>query len=255
MPSSPRALIFLCLVSVLSASCSRGVVHPVNTGREYGDKVPIMVSHIGKGSRHYILQDILCFDYMCRTQAGKKKAMRQISFDDYKKRLRKNAKKGLYQNLSPPRKAQPKPDSIKIPKDTMITAAVVPKPTTVAPAPPMLERDSLITLGDLLFEYNSDKLQNDHISPLESLAAFLHARPNILVEVTGHTDNTGAERHNVALSTRRAQVVMEYLVDHGAVFERITFEGFGSSRPVADNKTAQGRQKNRRVEVRLSEPK
>jgi outer membrane protein OmpA-like peptidoglycan-associated protein len=118
-----------------------------------------------------------------------------------------------------------------------------------------LERDSLITLGDLLFEYNSDKLQSAHIAPLESLAVFLHARPNINVEVTGHTDNTGQERHNVSLSTRRAQVVMEYLVDHGAVFERITFEGFGSSRPVADNKTAQGRQRNRRVEVRLSEPK
>ncbi len=254
MPFSPRTPVLLLFIVVLISSCTRGVFQPVNEGREYGDPVPIMVTHIGKGSRHYVLQNIICFDYLCRKQAGKKKAMRQISFEDYKKRLQKNAKKGLYKDLSPPRKPRPvKPDTIKIPKDTVI--AVAKKPTTIAPAPPILERDSLITLGDLLFEYNSDKLQSAHITPLESLAAFLHARPNINVEVTGHTDNTGQERHNVSLSTRRAQVVMEYLVDHGAVFERITFEGFGSSRPVADNKTAQGRQKNRRVEVKLSEPK
>lgn len=254
MLSYPRTLVLLCLVVISFISCTRGVVQPVNTGREYGDPVPIMTSHIGKGSPHYILQNILCFDYACRLRAGKKKAMRQISFDDYIKRLQKNAKKGLYKDLSPPRKPKPvKPDTVRIPKDTVIAAA--PTPSTVAPAPPVLERDSLITLGDLLFEYNSDKLQSAHITPLESLAVFLHARPNINVEVTGHTDNTGQERHNVSLSTRRAQVVMEYLVDHGAVFERITFEGFGSSRPVADNKTAQGRQRNRRVEVRLSEPK
>lgn len=242
----------IALLAFACAACSRGVVHPVNAGREYGDPVPLMVSHIGKGSPHYVLQNILCFDYLCRLKSGKKKAMRAISFEDFKKRLRKNAKLGEYKNLSQPRPKPAKKDSVVIRKDTVVIAPSAPAP---APPQPVLSTgDSLIVLGDLLFEVNSAKLHNQHIATLDTLSEFLVKHPTITVSITGHTDNTGAEHHNVALSTRRAEGVSDYLTAHGVAFERINFEGFGSSQPIADNRTEEGRRRNRRVEVRLKEP-
>ena len=242
-----------CFVAYLCSSCVRGAFRPVNAGREYGDPVPIMVSHIGQGSPHYILQNVLCFDYLCRTKAGKKKAMRAISFEDFKKRVRKNAKKGEYKGL------------IQVPKKVKqdsIPAKKKPVPIVIAPEPipevaaPILKSDSLIILGDreVLFEINSAVLKGKHIVVLDSLGKFLQAHPTLEVEVTGHTDNTGAESHNVVLSTRRAEGVADYLVNHGAIFDQVSFEGFGSSRPITGNETPQGRSRNRRVEIRLHDP-
>lgn len=239
------------LFALILSSCTRGAFQPVNTGREYGDPVPLMVSHIGAGSPHYVLQNVLCFDYLCRKKAGKKKAMSRISFEDFKKRIRKNAKKGMYKNLVPPKAKPTKKDSVILPpKDSVVIA---PPAIAIAPVPPepVLKSDSLIVLSDLLFELNSSKLRDEHITALDNLGAFLQAHPSIRIRVTGHTDNTGTERHNVALSTRRAGVVAEYLVDHGATLERITYEGFGSSQPITDNRTEEGRKRNRRVEVLL----
>jgi outer membrane protein OmpA-like peptidoglycan-associated protein len=241
----------LVLAVWLCCSCTRGAFQPVNKGREYGDPVPLMVSHIGGGSPHYILQNVLCFDYLCRKKAGKKKAMSAISFEDFKKRIRKNAKKGMYKNLTPPKKAV-KPDTMIVKKPLPVVApapAIVAEPTVGEQ--PVLKADSLITLGDLLFETNSSKLKGEHFEALDSLAKFLQRHPTLDVEVTGHTDSTGTERHNVALSTRRAAAVADYLVDHGANFDRISYEGFGSSRPIASNATERGRGRNRRVEVRI----
>lgn len=243
------------LVSILCLACARGAFQPVNVGREYGDPVPIMVSHIGQGSPHYILQNIVCFDYLCRKQAGKKKAMRRISYEDFKKRLRKNAKRGEYKNLNqlrPTPRPAPK-DSTIVKKDTVVIAASPTEPPH--PSPVLASGDSLIVLDDLLFELNSAKLRDRHLGRLDTLCRFLASHPTISVSVTGHTDNTGAERHNVTLSTNRAQGVADYISKHGVSYDRISFEGFGSSRPVADNSTADGRQRNRRVEILLKENK
>jgi len=240
----------LALIVWINSSCTRGAFQPVNKGREYGDPVPLMVSHIGDGSPHYILQNVLCFDYLCRKKAGKKKAMRAISFEDFKKRIRKNAKKGMYKNLTPPRKAVA-PDTMLIKKTEPVVVPAPPIATEPIVSEPILKSDSLITLSDLLFETNSAKLKGEHFAALDSLAKFLQEHPTLEVEVSGHTDNTGTERHNVALSTRRAEAVMDYLVSHGATFDKISFEGFGSSRPIAPNTSDAGRGRNRRVEVKI----
>ncbi|MBL7865426.1 MAG: OmpA family protein [Cyclobacteriaceae bacterium] len=245
---------------LLCTGCVRGVFHPVNVGREYGDKVPIMVSHLPKpyqasGEGHWPGQKIICFNYMCRTIIGKKKAMKQISFDDFKKRVRKNAKKGEYKDLKPivpkqaPKKMVPAPEPIRAPKDSIATIV-----TTQEPAAPLLKADSLITLGDLLFETNSFVLKGQHYAALDSLAKFLTKYPVINVSISGHTDNTGTEHHNVALSTKRAGSVYDYLVKAGVDLHRISFEGFGSSKPIDSNDRPEGRSKNRRVEVLLSNP-
>lgn len=244
------ALLLLAAVACVPSKKS-SAFHPVNTGREYGDPIPLMVSHIGDGRPHYILQNVLCFNYMCRKAAGKQKAMKRISFADFKKRIEKNAKKGMYKNLTPPKpKPSIKKDTIKVRKDTVVIAPQV-TATTEIPAAPVLKQDSLITLGDLLFELNSAHLHDEHISALESLGAWLKAHPTVNVRITGHTDSTGTERHNVGLSTRRAQGVADYLVKQGADLDRITYEGMGSSVPIATNRNETGRKRNRRVEVLL----
>lgn len=249
----PYFVFALLLTSFLCGSCVRGVFQPVNVGREYGDPVPLMVSHLGHSGPHYFLQNILCFDYMCRKGMGKRKAMRAISFEDYKKRIAKNAKKGMYKKpVTAPTPKVLKPDTIPVQKKAEPVAIVSPAPSVDAP---ILKADSLITLNDLLFETNSYKLKGEHFFALDSIARFLQAHPTLDVKVSGHTDSTGTERRNVALSTRRAEVVAQYLVDKGAMLDRVSFEGYGSSQPIQGNETEQGRSKNRRVEILISNPK
>lgn len=253
----------LLFTIVLSGACvPKAAWAPVNVGREYGNgNIPIMESHLPKANQwamartghHYSLRQILCFDYKCRKMIGRRKAMKAISFDDFKKRVHKNAKKGVYDKpaTTTPKVKPTKPvkvDSvvvIKDKKDTVIAAA--------APLP-VLKADSLITFSDFLFETNSSKLKQKHFASMDSLARFLVLHPTLNVMITGHTDNTGAEHHNVALSTRRAEVVAEYLSSQGVDFDQISFEGFGSSKPIAPNTSPEGRGKNRRVEIILHDP-
>jgi OOP family OmpA-OmpF porin len=71
------------------------------------------------------------------------------------------------------------------------------------------------------------------------------------VEVDGHTDSRGSDAHNLDLSQRRAAAVRQYLVGHGIAPERLEAQGFGESKPVADNDTAHGMALNRRVELNV----
>ena len=76
----------------------------------------------------------------------------------------------------------------------------------------------------------------------------LLAKPTIKVEVDGHTDNQGLASANLALSQQRAEAVVAYLASKGVSSTRLSAKGFGQTKPVADNATADGRQKNRRIE-------
>jgi len=143
-------------------------------------------------------------------------------------------------------------DTIKINKDTARIAKTKPLPVVETP---VLKADSLITLNELLFETDSYKLKDVHYAQLDSLSKFLLAHPALEVSVAGHTDNTGNERHNVTLSTRRAEVVAQYLINKGVADEKVFFEGFGSSRPIRGNETREDRGKNRRVEILIRDPK
>ena len=126
-------------------------------------------------------------------------------------------------------------------------------PLEIRPSPkvdaPVLKSDSLIVLNEFLFETNSSTLKVEHFSALDSIMDFLLSHPSLDVKISGHTDNTGRESHNKTLSTKRAEVVAEYLIANGVSGGRVTFEGFGSSRPIAPNSTDAGRNKNRRVEL------
>lgn len=86
---------------------------------------------------------------------------------------------------------------------------------------------------------------------IELMAPVFAIRPNVEVRIDGHTDSEGSEDFNRDLSLRRAQAVLDYMVAAGLPEANLTAEGFGESQPVADNATAEGRAKNRRIEFNL----
>jgi len=111
------------------------------------------------------------------------------------------------------------------------------------------ERGMVVTLGDVLFNTDKAKLSAGGIANVGKLADFMSKYPQRRVIIEGNTDSRGSERHNQALSERRADAVKNALIDMGIGSDRITARGLGESSPVATNDSAAGRQLNRRVEI------
>lgn len=86
---------------------------------------------------------------------------------------------------------------------------------------------------------------------MDRLVTFMKENEGKRVTLSGHTDSIGTAAYNQKLSERRANAVKAYLVKKGVAASRITAQGFGETKPIADNKTRQGRAKNRRVEIRV----
>lgn len=105
--------------------------------------------------------------------------------------------------------------------------------------------------GEVLFDFDSDRLKPQADPLLVELAAAITARDPEWVVVEGHTDDRGGAEYNRSLSQRRAQAVADRLAALGIPAARVTVKGFGASRPVAPNTTEDGRSRNRRVEVVL----
>ena len=103
--------------------------------------------------------------------------------------------------------------------------------------------------SDVLFPTNSSYLTDKAKVELAKLSKILKDDTSKKIRVDGHTDATGTEEYNVWLPDKRAASVKKFLEDNGVGASRITIKGHGPSKPVADNKTPEGRQKNRRVEV------
>ena len=100
------------------------------------------------------------------------------------------------------------------------------------------------------FEFDSAKLTADSTAMLDEGVKILKRHSDMKVEIAGHTDSHGSDGYNQGLSERRAQVVADYLVAHGANGDNISVSGYGESHPVADNGSEEGRAANRRVELR-----
>lgn len=100
----------------------------------------------------------------------------------------------------------------------------------------------------VLFGFDQAKLTAQSQSTIDDLIKILNKYPDTDVEIQGHTDNTGTEKYNQALSERRASVVSNYLSDHGIGLQRLSTIGYGLKNPKYSNETADGRAKNRRVE-------
>jgi len=116
------------------------------------------------------------------------------------------------------------------------------------------ERGLVLTLGGVLFEFDSAVLKPEALLATARVAGFLIASDDRETLVEGYTDSQGSEDYNLELSLRRAQAVRAALIESGVEGSRIAAAGHGPSYPVADNDTAEGRASNRRVEILILNP-
>jgi outer membrane protein OmpA-like peptidoglycan-associated protein len=110
-----------------------------------------------------------------------------------------------------------------------------------------------VVLNNILFETGKSILTSGSNMELDRLVNIMQDNAQMKIEISGHTDKTGSEPLNFKLSEDRAKAVVEYLVQKGIERSRMEFRGFGSLQPIADNTTAAGRSKNRRVEFKILE--
>ena len=123
-----------------------------------------------------------------------------------------------------------------------------PSAPTAKPAPASVKQ-AVVIQADALFDFDKSVLRPDGRKSIDDAVAKLKGVDLELVIATGHTDSVGSDAYNQKLSERRAAAVKDYLVSKGIPAAKITTIGKGESQPVATNKTAEGRQKNRRVDI------
>jgi OmpA-OmpF porin, OOP family len=143
----------------------------------------------------------------------------------------------------PPPAAAPAPapePQVAAPKQESAPAAVA------APAP-----EKVTLQADALFDFDKASIRADAQGRLDDVVARAKGVSVETVAVVGHTDSIGSDAYNMKLSQRRAASVKDYLVKHGVPADRVRTEGKGEGSPIADNKTREGRQKNRRAEIEL----
>ncbi|WP_293958532.1 OmpA family protein [uncultured Fusobacterium sp.] len=104
----------------------------------------------------------------------------------------------------------------------------------------------------VLFDFNKYEVKNKVKGSLNTLAKALEENPDIRIKIDGYTDFIGSEGYNLDLSVKRAKSIKNYLVDRGVKSSNISIEGYGKQNPIANNATAAGRAKNRRVEFIIS---
>ena len=114
------------------------------------------------------------------------------------------------------------------------------------------ERGLVLTLGDVVFEAGKASLQPSAMTAIDRLAQLLSVYPERSIRIEGHTDAVGDDAANQELSLRRAAAVRDALLARGVDASRIEAVGYGATRPIADNRTESGRQKNRRIDIVLS---
>jgi len=106
-----------------------------------------------------------------------------------------------------------------------------------------------VILKNIFFDFASAKLLDESKAELQQLTQFLRDNPDVKIRITGHTDNIGRQAYNLDLSQERARSVANYLLGEGIDMFRVSYKGLGSSEPVAENNTEEGRAQNRRTEL------
>jgi outer membrane protein OmpA-like peptidoglycan-associated protein len=114
-----------------------------------------------------------------------------------------------------------------------------------------IEIGERIVLRNVFYQTDSFALDSKSLVELDKVVMFMEATPSLVVEIGGHTDNTGSQEHNLWLSGKRAGEVAAYLVARGILQERIEFRGYGMEVPVTTNETEDGRALNRRTELKV----
>ena len=138
-----------------------------------------------------------------------------------------------------------RPRKVKEPK---VEPVKDPEPPTVVPED--IQR-TMIRLSNALFAFDKFDLNDEARAMLDEVVAWLRDNPELTVEIGGHTDDRGSDEYNQKLSENRAKAVYDYFVQHGVEASRLSYKGYGESQPIATNDTEEGRQANRRVELKL----
>lgn len=151
-----------------------------------------------------------------------------------------------YKDKCPDTPAGQKVDEVGCP----LPEVAKPAPAAPAPAPKVTPAPAPEPkMAGVNFDFDRAVIREADFANLDQDAATLKDWGNVKVEVAGHTDSVGTEKYNMGLSVRRANAVREYLIGKGVAGDRLIVKGYGESQPIADNGTADGRFKNRRVEL------
>ena len=112
-----------------------------------------------------------------------------------------------------------------------------------------IEPGAVIVLKNIFFDTKKFDLKQESIVELDKVVVLLNDNPKLKILITGYTDNVGIPKDNLLLSNNRAKTVVTYLLSKGITQPRLTYKGFGATKPLADNKTETGKAINRRTEL------
>ncbi len=115
----------------------------------------------------------------------------------------------------------------------------------------IVNEGDIINMNSVLFDYNKPILRAVSFNQIQKVIKFMKQNPDVQIELSAHTDNVGSPKFNVLLSQDRAYAVSQYFIFAGIPLNRIVPKGYGETSPVSSNKTAAGRQMNRRVEFKI----
>jgi len=114
-----------------------------------------------------------------------------------------------------------------------------------------IEANASVVLNNIFFDVNKFDIKTESQVELDKIVQLLNDNPAVKIQISGHTDNVGKPVENLALSNNRAKTVVSYLINKRIAPQRLSYKGFGEKQPVADNKTEEGRAKNRRTEMKV----
>lgn len=114
-----------------------------------------------------------------------------------------------------------------------------------------IETPKIFTLDNVFFDTGSAVIRQNSYNELNELFEYLSLKESLIVEIAGHTDNVGDDNSNLILSQNRAESVRNWLIRKGITPDHIIAKGYGETQPVAHNDSNEGKQKNRRTEVRI----
>ncbi|HWZ23318.1 MAG TPA: OmpA family protein, partial [Cytophagaceae bacterium] len=114
-----------------------------------------------------------------------------------------------------------------------------------------LKVGTVLVFNNIFFDFDKAFLRNDSEADLKKILDFLIQYPDFKVEISGHTDNKGSDRYNQKLSEKRGAAVVNYMIKNGISKERLVAKGYGKIKPLAPNETDEGRQFNRRTELKI----
>jgi OmpA-OmpF porin, OOP family len=114
-----------------------------------------------------------------------------------------------------------------------------------------VKKGVVAVLNNIFFDHDKYELLQNSMVELDRIAKFLENNPNVKIEISGHTDDTGSPAYNIDLSLKRAKAVYDYLVGKGVERSRLEYKGYGQSKPMAPNDSDHNKALNRRIEFKI----